>query len=330
MEWPDVSIVIPVRNERDAVGLAVASALEQEYPGRLEVVVADGMSTDGTRTLLGELSSDRRLKWVDNPAGSTPAALNTAIIASSGEVIVRCDAHSVLPSGYVRRAVELLEGTGADNVGGIQLARGTSTMHRAIALAMSTPLGVGDAKFHIGGAPGPTDTVYLGVFRRSTLAKVGLFDTTLVRNQDYELNHRIRASGGVVYFHPDLAVEYSPRRSLAALASQYRQYGTWKREVLRRHPDSLRWRQLAAPGLVVGLAASAGLALTPARPLSLVVPGLYLAALAASALLETVRRADPAGLLLPVVLPTMHLAWGFGFLTGRRTEGEPAIARLEP
>jgi len=316
-----VSVVIPVRDEAGSVVAAIDSARKQRYVGPLEVVVAVAPSRDGTRDLVAEVASlDPRVRLVDNPTGTASAGLNVAINASSGDVIVRCDAHSMLPPGYVATAVDLLEATGADVVGGIMDAVGRGTTGRAVAAAMSNPLGVGDARFHTGGPAGEVDTVYLGVFRRRALEDAGLFDETLDRNQDYELNYRIRSFGGSVYFDPRLAVEYRPRSTLPELWRQYFDYGRGKRRVLRMHPGSLRWRQLAAPALVVGLAASTLLAFTPARKLSLVTPTLYASALTAATAYEAVRRRDPAMASLPAVFPTMHLAWGIGFLTSRQAE----------
>ena len=310
-----VSVVIPVRDEAATVVAAIDSALRQDYEGPLEVVVAVAPSRDGTRDLVAAIASeDLRVQLVDNPTGTASAGLNAAINASSGDVIVRCDAHSMLPPGYVATAVDLLEATGADVVGGIMDAVGRGATGRAVAAAMSNPLGVGDARFHTGGPAGEVDTVYLGVFRRRALEEAGLFDETLERNQDYELNYRIRTLGGSVYFDPRLAVEYRPRSTLSALWKQYFDYGRGKRRVLRMHPGSLRWRQLAAPALVVGLAASALLTFTPARKLSLVTPTLYASALAAATAYE------PAMASLPAVFPTMHLAGGIGFLTSRQAE----------
>ncbi len=316
-EWPSVSVVIPVRNEVRTIQPAIEAVLAQDYPGSLEVVVADGMSADGTRDVLGSLmKEDNRVRMVDNHARSTPAALNAAIRVSSGDLVVRCDAHSRFPPGYIRRAVELLRETGADNVGGIQAAAGEGLMQRAIALGMSIPMGVGDARFHYGGEPGPADTVFLGVFRREALDRVGLFDERLLRNQDAELNHRLRASGGLVYFHPDLRVEYRPRGSLRALWRQYFGSGAWKRTTFRISPGSFRARQAAPPLLVIGLVASIGLAFSPMPWLGLIVPGAYGAALVSSATWYAARGRGAAAALLPVVLPTMHLAWGSGFLLG--------------
>jgi glycosyltransferase involved in cell wall biosynthesis len=311
-------VVIPVVDAVSTIGAAAASALHQAYPGDLEVVVAHGPSTDGTGDLLERLGDgEPRLRIVDNPSGRTPAGLNLAIAAARNEVIVRCDAQAQLPPGYVLRAVGLLEETGADNVGGVQAAEGVTLLQRAIAIAQTTPLGVGDARYRTGGKPGPTDTVYLGVFRRAALERIGGFDETLERNQDYEANYRIRKTGGPVFFHPDLRVAYRPRGSLGRLWRQYFDYGRWKRVVLRRHPRSLRWRQLVPPAFVLGMLGSAALALTPLRWAAAAVPGAYLIALLLTTGATLARRRDPAALLLPAALPTMHLAWGTGFLAGR-------------
>jgi len=322
-----VSVVLPVHNGARTIGAALRSILDQRYPGTLEVVVADGMSTDGTREIVQAVAAaDTRVRLVDNPQRSTPAGLNAAIRASAGPVVVRCDAHAELPPGYVTRAVAMLGQTGADNVGGVQSAEGIGFVQRAIACAMSSRIGVGDSRFHYGGAPGPVDTVYLGTFRREALERAGLFDETLARNQDYELNHRIRSTGGIVYFDPELRVLYRPRTSLQALWRQYWQYGVWKRRVVRRHPRSLRIRQLAAPVFVVGLAGSAVLALTPVREWALVVPSTYGALLVGATVVQAVRRRDPAVLLFPVAVAIMHLAWGGGFLFGRAPS--PQSSRL--
>ncbi len=312
---PAVSVVIPVRNAAGAVVHAVESCLSQEYDGSLEVVVADGISTDGTREQVAGLAeSDHRLKIVDNPDLVTPAALNRAIRASSGTIIVRCDAHAVLPPGYVRRAVDRLTATGAASVGGVQRCVGTAPVQRSIAMAMSSPLGVGDATFRIGGEPGPTDTVYLGTFRRDAIEAAGLFDVTMLRNQDYELNYRLRKADEVVWFDPELAVDYFPRRSFGRLWRQYFDYGAGKRRMLRRHPESLRWRQLAAPALVLAMLASAVPASVGSWRLAAIVPAVYATALIGGAFVELLRRRDLAALLYPVAVATMHLSWGAGFL----------------
>lgn len=312
-----VSVVIPVRNEAPFIEATIDSILDQDYPGPIEVVVADGMSDDGTRAILDRLvARDTRVRYVDNPTGRTPNGLNLAIAATRGDVIVRCDGHAELPPGYVKTAMAVMEESGAVNVGGVQHAVGVSWMQRAIAYAMSSPIGVGDARFHYGGEPGPVDTVYLGVFRRDALVAAGMFDESLTRNQDYELNIRLRENGGKVWFDPRLRVTYRPRQTLGGLWSQYFQYGRWKRRVIRMHPGSARLRQLIPPLFVLALLASVVVALTPWRRLAIVIPGLYLALLLLGTIRHLAKTRDSAVLGFPAAVATMHVAWGLGFLRG--------------
>lgn len=316
-----ISVIIPARNEASFIEATIQSVLAQDYPGTIEVVVADGMSDDGTREILDRLSrGDPRIHYVDNPTGRTPNGLNLAIAAAGGDVIVRCDGHAELPPGYIRTALAVLSETGAVNVGGVQRALGVGWMQRAIAYAMSSPIGVGDARFHYGGEPGPVDTVYLGVFRRDALIAAGLFDETLTRNQDYELNIRLRANGGIVWFDPRLEVTYRPRRTLGGLWRQYFQYGQWKRRVVKMHPGSTRIRQLIPPLFVISLPASLVVLLTPWRPLGLVVPLLYVIVLLLGTLRQLRLSRDNAVLGFPAAVVTMHLAWGLGFLSGAGTD----------
>jgi len=315
--WPDVVVVMPVRDEADHLAAAVASVRRQEYPGRLSIVLAVAPSGDGTARVAAELAAGGGdLTVVDNPLGSTPAGLNAAIRASSSPVVVRVDGHAELAPGYVRRAVETLRRTGAVNVGGVQRAVGRTPFEEAVAAAMSSRFGTGDAVFHYGGDEGPADTVYLGVFDRAAIEAAGLYDERLVRNQDYELNIRLRQAGGVVWFDPQLEVSYRPRGSLRALARQYFEYGRWKRAVVAEHPSSLRWRQAVPPAatLAVALGALAGLF----RRRALAVPAGY-AAVAAAAACAT---GDCPGqrLRLLAIYPAMHLSWGAGFLLGRRLD----------
>jgi glycosyltransferase involved in cell wall biosynthesis len=310
--WPKVSVIVPARDSAGTIGETLTAIASQDYPGEFEVVVAVGPSVDGTADLVaGFAGEDPRIRRVDNQVGSTPAGLNRAIAASDGEVVARVDAHAVIPPGYLCRAVELLAETGADNVGGIQDAVGSTPFEAAVAAAMRSPLGSGGAAYRGEGPAGPVDTVYLGVFRRSALERVGGFDETLLRNQDYELNIRLRDTGGTVWFSPELRVRYRPRGDVRALARQYFQYGRWKREVLRRHPGSLRLRQLAAPVALVGVVL--GLSAGPrSGGRSLAVPAVYGAAVVAGAASAPGRR-DPRTALALLV---MHLAWGAGFLRG--------------
>ena len=316
-EFPPVSVVMAVRNDADHIHAALDAILTQDYPGEIEVVVAEGRSDDGTPDILRlRAAREPRLLVVDNPERSAASGLNRAIAASAGTVIVRCDGHAELPAGYVRLAVEILDQTGAANVGGRQVAEGATVIERAVAIAMTTPFGVGNARFRYSSVAGPVDTVYLGTFPRHVLEEAGGFETGLLRNQDYDLNYRLRRAGGTVWFDPRLRVTYRPRSSLGALWKQYRDYGKWKRVMLKRNPGSLAARQAAPPLLVVGLVLSA-VAGTLGFPFWWIVPGGYAAFLAAAAVIEAIRRGDPAAALLPLTIPTMHLAWGTGFLLSR-------------
>ncbi|MPZ71928.1 MAG: glycosyltransferase [Nitriliruptorales bacterium] len=317
-QWPSLSVVIPLRNSARDLPRCLDAVLTQDYPGPVEVVMAVGPSDDGTDDLAAHAAeADHRIKIVPNPSGRTANALNAAIAASGGEIVARVDGQAILPARYLRHAVSTLRATGADNVGGIQDATGDTTFERAVAVAMTSRFGVGNAAFHYGGEPGPADTVYLGVFRRSTLERAGGFDETLVRNQDYELNWRIRDSGGVVWFDPRLRVRYRPRSSLRRLAKQYFEYGQWKREVLRRHPRSARLRQLVPPAAVAANAAGLLLAVAGRRR-ALVIPGTYVLGAVTAAVVAGRTAGSSVTVRLPAVFAVMHHAWGLGFLLSRR------------
>jgi len=314
---PGVAVVMPVRNEAAGLAAAVAAVLAQEYEGGIEVCLAVAPSRDDTAGVAAALAAgDDRVSVVHNPAGVTPAGLNAAIRATTAPVVVRVDGHSTLPLGYIATAVATLERTGAVNVGGVQRPEGTTPFEHAVGLAMASRFGAGDARFHYGGPEGPVDTVYLGVFRRDAIEAVGLYDEALIRNQDYELNWRLREAGGVVWFDPALSVGYRPRSSLGALARQFYDYGTWKRVVARSHPRSLRWRHMVAPATVLGVVA--GLVGGWFWPPLFVMPAAYAVAVVAAAM--AVGRSPVVVARLCVVYPTMHLSWGEGFLVGRPQE----------
>ena len=304
---------MPVLNEERHLEHAVRAIFAQDYLGDVEVCLALGPSTDATNDVAARLQANEpRLRTVANPTGKTPAGLNAAIRATTGEVIVRVDGHSVLSPGYITRAVETLRRTGAANVGGVQKAVGTTPFEEAVAAAMASPFSMGGARFHTGGAEGPVDTVYLGVFQRTAIEQVGLFDEKLVRNQDYELNIRLRKAGHTVWFDPKLEVEYRPRPSLRTLARQYAEYGAWKRHVLRLHPKSLKLRQIVPPITLIALMVSSVAA--PWVPITLVVPIVYAGVVVLVSLTTPKRNA----FRLIVVFPTMHMSWAWGFLARKR------------
>jgi glycosyltransferase involved in cell wall biosynthesis len=320
-------VIMPVINEEQHLADSVNRILAQEYAGSINVVIAVGPSKDRTRAVADELqrSSDHVIV-VDNPSGRTPAGLNAAIAAATGEVIVRVDGHAMIPPDYVAIAVETLERTGADNVGGIMAAEGVTEFGVAVARAMTSKFGVGGASFHVGGGEGPALTVYLGTFRRSALDRVGGYDETMVRAQDWEMNLRIRETGGLIWFTPAMLVTYRPRATVGALARQYHDYGRWRREVVRRHPDTLSLRYLAAPAAVAAIAIGlllVVLGLVTGQGwlwgIGLIAPLGYLAANLLASLISAVsapRLHLRSALWLPIVYGTMHLCWGAGFLRG--------------
>src|SRR3954452_18092936 len=317
-DWPGVSVVLPVLNEERHLSDAVASVLAQDYPGPLEIVLALGPSHDRTDEVAAGLSAaDPRVRTVRNPTGRTPEGLNLAIGVSRHPVVARVDGHAQLPRDYLRTAVALLERTQADNVGGLMWAEGVTDVEKAIARAMTSKLGVGNARFHVGGEEGPAETVYLGVFRRSALERVGGYDEAFLRAQDWELNHRIRTSGGIVWFTPRLEVSYRPRSTVRSLAKQYRNYGRWRRVVMHRYANTANLRYLAPPVAVATVTAGTVAGLAGFRWAFLAPGGYGVAVLAASGV---VGRELPlrARVWLPVVFPTMHVSWGIGFLLSPR------------
>ncbi|HEX6299488.1 MAG TPA: glycosyltransferase family 2 protein [Acidimicrobiia bacterium] len=308
---PSVSIIIAAASASVTLPKTLEAIAAQDYPGDIEVVVA---AADASTA---EAARQHAVTVVENVPGTTPAGLNLAAHASSGTFLVRVDAHSLIPPHYVSRVVETLQSTGADNVGGRQVPAGTTFTEKAIAAAMASPFGAGDARYRVGGQAGPADTVYLGAFPRRVFEEIGGYDERFVRNQDYDLNHRIRSTGGVVWFDPGLEVTYRPRSSLTALAGQYFDYGLWKRFFARTRSWSLRPRQLAPPLLVLILVAS--LVGSYWLPLLLWLPVAYLLALILIGTAYLPRIGAPA-LLMPVALAVMHVSWGVGFLVGHTSE----------
>lgn len=314
---PAVSVILPILNEERHLADAVRMVLAQDYAGPIEVVLALGPSSDRTDEVAARLvAEDARVRTVPNPSGRTPDALNAAIGASTGAVIVRVDGHAEIPTDYVSTAVRELMRVGADNVGGIMDARGTDDFERAVACAMRSKIGVGNSAFHVGGQAGEAETVYLGAFRRSALERVGGYDPHFARAQDWEMNHRIRRTGGKVWFTPELKVTYRPRSTVRALAKQYFHYGRWRRVVAREHVGTINLRYLAPPTMVVATVAAAAIGVVW-RPAWL-VPATYAAAVTVGGLAITRGESARTRSLAPLVLATMHSAWGVGFLTSPR------------
>ena len=323
--WPGVSVVMPVLNEERHLETAIRRVLDQEYPGELEVIVAVGPSADRTREIADALAAaDSRIHVVDNPAARTPSALNLGIGASKHKIIVRVDGHGELTDGYIRRAVELLDETGAANVGGVMDAQGTTPFEQAVAIAYTTRLGLGGSAFHLAESPAAeAETVFLGVFRKEALIAVGGFDESMYRAQDWELNYRLRTNGHKIWFSPELRVTYRPRSTLRALAKQMYETGTWRRELVRRHPETANARYLAPPLAVLGVLGGSvsgllGVVLdSRLLRIGFVAPAGYLSVIVGGSLLASRPMSAAARLRLPLVLVATHLAWGTGFLIGR-------------
>jgi len=313
---PSISVILPVLNEETHLEEAVHSILSQDYQGKIEVILAVGPSRDCTLEIAQSISRrDSRVVLVDNPTGRTAAGLNIALNKSQSPVVVRVDGHAHIPNDYITLIVEILNKTGAVNVGGVMAAVGTTPFERAVAGAMRSPLGVGASRFHTGGEAGIVDTVYLGAFRREALVAIGGFDERFTRAQDWELNFRLRENGGVVYFDPRLHVTYRPRSTVQALAKQYFEYGRWRRVVSRRHSGTINYRYLAPPFALVGFTLSliAGFFL----PILFIPAAIYLLfVLAASVRIASSIREY---FLLLTVIPTMHFAWGAGFISSPKT-----------
>ena len=325
MTLPKVSVIVPCYNERAAIGVLLDTLAAQTYPlEAMEVVIADGLSDDGTREAIAawqHAHPELVVRVVDNPRRVIPAALNTAIAAARGEIIVRLDAHSFPAPDYIARSVAALEAGKGANIGGVLDVRpgGRGWIARGIAVAVAHPLGVGDARYRYATQPAAVDTVAFGTFHRSLIDRIGGFDETLLTNEDYEFNTRVRQSGGVVWLDPAIRVGYFARPTLRALARQYWRYGYWKAQMLRRYPHTLRWRQALPPLFVFLLMflAVMGLVWRPFWLLWVLQVGGYAVALLAAGAQAAFRRRDlPLLLSVPLAIATMHLSWGAGLLWG--------------
>jgi cellulose synthase/poly-beta-1,6-N-acetylglucosamine synthase-like glycosyltransferase len=317
VENPVVTIVMPCLDEARHIETCLRGALAQDYPpDRLEVVVADGGSTDGTRDILGRMAAeDGRVVLVDNPDRIQSAGLNAAIRRARGDVILRMDVHADYALDYVRRCVEVMERTGADNVGGAARPRGTTPFQRALCAALTSPLGVGGASYRTAGKEGFVDTVFNGAFRRGVFERVGLYDPKAITNEDAELNQRILATGGRVWLSGEIIAHYYPRDSFPALARQYFRYGSGRARTLLKHRRLPTPRPVLPAAMVVGVVAL--LATSRLQPLTPYLAAAFLALTFA----EAVRVCRRAGLLAQVprvwaIFPVMYLAHGLGFWAG--------------
>jgi len=313
MKDPKVAVVIPAKNAEKTLEKAFVSVLNQKTEEQIEVCIAVAPSEDSTLDVAKRIELDNEnVTLVENPSGETPAGLNLAITNTQAPVIVRLDAHAELEEEYISTALETLKKTGAANVGGRQNPVGATPFEKAVGIAISSRFGAGDARFRTGGEEGEVDTVYLGVFDRNSIENVGLFDESLIRNQDAELNWRLRETGKKIWFQPELIASYKPRSTLKELAKQYYDYGKWRRHVVSIHPRSIKLRQLIPPlnSLVFLLGTIFGFFWVP----SLGFPVLYIAGIFFVTTVKSKTVTDFIYLL--IIFPTIHFSWTAGFLRG--------------
>ena len=335
-ELPGVCYVMPVLNEVAYLESAVASILEQDYPGEFELVLALGPSTDGTAAVVERLvARDPHIRVVHNPGMDIPIGLNLAIAASRHPVIIRVDAHTELEPGYTSRGVETLQRTGAASLGGIMVATGHPGFQAAVARAYNSRFGLGGGAYHGDQAQeGPAESAYMGIMRAEILAEVGGFDETLRRGEDWELNYRLRTAGHLVWLDPMLRVIYWPRSTWTKLARQFSATGIWRGELVRRLGARNPLRFFAPPVLVIATVlsillvpflATGVISGWPAWVLSLVFLGplAYLVLLVVAGISSTGSLADRARFAL--VIATMHYSWGLGFLTGITRGAKDAV-----
>ncbi len=318
-----VSIIVPCYNEESTIKILLEAIHRQSYDRKaMEVVIADGLSTDGTRLKIDEFvfrHPELSIRVVNNGKRTIPAGLNRAIEEAKGDIIIRLDAHAAPDRDYVEHCVATLERTGAANAGGVWKIRPLidDWKSRAIAAAAAHPLGAGGARYRTGGKAGATDTVPFGAFPRHWVEKVGSFKEDLETNEDYEYNLRLRKAGGVVYFDPEIQSVYYARPDFISLAKQYARYGYWKARMLLRYPSSLRWRQ-AIPPIFVASVIVLGLFGFVCRPVWWLlggVLGLYAAITCLAGWKAGFLTRDPGiALGLPIALWTMHFNWGGAFI----------------
>jgi glycosyltransferase involved in cell wall biosynthesis len=330
MALPLVTIAMPAYNEEHDIEACIRSVQAQDYPAdRVEILIADGRSTDRTREILAELSIvDPRIRMVDNPERLQAAGLNKLIREARGDIVVRMDVHCEYSPSYVRKCVETMEKTGADNVGGAQRARAKSAFQRALCAALTSPLGVGGAGYRDASKEGFVDTVFLGAFRRKIFETIGLYDPRAITNEDAELNQRLLESGGKIYLSKEIEVHYYPRDSFKTLAKQYYKYGRGRARTLLKLGRFPTIRPAIPFLMVVG-----GATLLVVPPLWPVAP-LAFAAYALASGAEAVRVGrdlGPSGVATVWgILPTLHVSHGVGFAAGLiRYLRDPDWAPLE-
>lgn len=304
----NVSVIMPVLNEEGHLEDAVNSVLAQNFVG--ELLLALGPSTDKTDLIASRLAaSDNRIRLVSNPRGLTTIGMNLAIKEAKHQYIVRIDAHSEPEPNYIARGIEILEEENADLVGGVMAAKGKNLFQRTVAWAYNSPFGLGGASYHVGGEAGEAESAYLGIFRKSALVRVGGYDESIIRGEDWELAKRIKSSGGLVWFSPELSVTYWPRTSWRSLVKQFYSTGVWRGDLSKRDLKHTSRRYFIPPVLVLSLVVGE-LVAALGFPIGWAPFLAYFSAILAIGVF--VAKLAPA----PLVLATMHLAWGTGFLVG--------------
>ena len=322
-ESPDtlfISIILPVRNEAKSMGVSLKNILNQiNLVYSFEVIVVDGLSTDDTRYIVKEYQQNHsNIILIDNPEKIVPIGFNKALLIAKGDIIIRIDGHTVIAPDYVANCVKLLQESEADNVGGRMNAMGTSRFGKAVAIATSTPFGVGGSRFHYSEKEEWVDSVYMGAWKREVFEKIGLFDEELVRNQDDEFNYRLRKSGGKILLSPAIKSKYTVRSNPTALWKQYFQYGYWKIRVLQKHPKQMSLRQFIPPAFVISIIACITLFLSFSWgwiPFTLIAGSYIIANLVASIIVSS-NKGWKHLLRLPLVFAILHLSYGTGFLIG--------------
>ncbi|MBK9926026.1 MAG: glycosyltransferase family 2 protein [Anaerolineales bacterium] len=322
MKAPFVSIILPVHNEANHIRRSLGAVLQQDYSvENMEVLVADGLSTDNTRAIIEELAGQYpkiELKILDNSEQIVPTGLNKALQIARGEIVVRVDGHTMIAPDYIRQCVDTLQRTQADNVGGRMAAVGNTSFGEAVALGTSTPFGIGGGRFHFSDKNEWVDTVYMGAWPRRVFQEVGLFDEELIRDQDDEFNYRLREYGGRILLSSSIRSEYTVRSTPGSLWRQYYQYGFWKVRVLQKHPRQMRPRQFVPPLFVFALLVNLALIFITSWSIGLlfIVVGLYLFANFTASILASRKNNWRYLGVLPLVFLILHLGYGLGFLIG--------------
>jgi len=321
--FPKVSIIIPCYNEEKTIGLLLKAIQKQDYPlTNIEIVIADSLSTDATKEKISEFIKSNPsvlIKVIDNAKQTIPSGINCAAKVSKGEILIRLDAHSEPNGEYVKTSVDLLKNNIAENVGGVwEIQPGEDTcIAKAIAKAAAHPLGVGDAKYRVSTKSQYVNTVPFGAFYKKTFENIGCFDETLLANEDYEFNTRLKNSGGKVWLDTRIRSKYYARKNLKELAQQYWRYGFWKVRMLKRYPATIRWRQAIPPLFMASVIFLGVLSIfiSFTRIILGVEFAIYFLPLILAGLQTAIKHNDPCFLLIPFAIITMHFSWGGGFLS---------------